>query len=233
MGSEAILEPTSSSTTPKLSLFSLPNHQQVPEPPGMLTPPLQKQASIPFLWEEAPGKPRFPTSSSSTTTTNKSLARCLELPPRLILSEVKMTEIPSPTTVFDGPYVRRSASHSTVFARERLTSFEDIGSISKRSGYFGSWGKKSSMRNTRVCEDSCGISSCSSSFRGSTGGDSDIDTTKVKITRIRRTGSFFRLSSSRPPRHTHHILASICGTIKQVVPFPWRSRKIKKESISI
>ncbi|KAF5188277.1 hypothetical protein FRX31_022133 [Thalictrum thalictroides] len=238
MVSEAVLEP--SSTTPKLSFFSLPNHQ-VPEPPGMLTPPLQRQASIPFLWEEAPGKPRFPPSSSSssntTTTTNKSLARCLELPPRLILSEFKMTEMPSPTTVLDGPYVRRSASHSTVFARERLTSFEDIGSISKRSGYFGSWGKKNSMRNTRVCEGSCGISPCSSSFRGTTGGGggeaaSEIDT-KVKITRIKRTGSFFRLSSSRPHRHTHHILASICGTIKQVVPLPWRSRKIKKESISI
>lgn len=42
--------------TPKLSLFSLP--KKPPELPGMVTPPLQTAVSVPFQWEEAPGRPR-------------------------------------------------------------------------------------------------------------------------------------------------------------------------------
>ncbi|KAL5710605.1 hypothetical protein ACHQM5_021147 [Ranunculus cassubicifolius] len=218
-----------SSTPPKLSLFSLPNHQLLPEPPGMLTPPLQRTASIPFLWEEAPGKPLF---SSSMNTTK--ISRCLELPPRLLSSEIKLTDIPSssPSTVLDGPYVSRSLS-----AREKFTLFQEIGSISKRRDESsnkgsGTWGikKGGSKRNTRVCEDSCDISPSSSSFGGFGNRDS-VDHTKVKITRIKRTGSFFSLSQSKP--HHTHIWASIYGTFKQVVPLPWRTRKTKKEGQSI
>lgn len=43
-------------TTPKLSLSSFP--WKPPETPGMVTPPLYAAGSIPFQWEEAPGKPR-------------------------------------------------------------------------------------------------------------------------------------------------------------------------------
>ncbi|KAF9598604.1 hypothetical protein IFM89_028273 [Coptis chinensis] len=229
MGFEAVPEPSS---TPKISYFSLPS--QEPEPPGMLTPPLRPPSSIPFFWEEAPGKPRNTTTNITTNTTTfskPSSARCLELPPRL-LSEVKSTNMPSPSTVLDGPYIARSVSHSAVFARERLASFQELGSISKRreskeKGYFAAWGRKSTKRSTRVCEDSCAISSCPSSLGGA--GDSE-DITKVKITRFRRTGSLFNLSSSSRPHS--HLWASIYGTFKQVVPRPWRSRKTRKDGFS-
>lgn len=68
-----------SSTPPKLSLFSLP--RQPSEPPGMVTPPLHASISVPFQWEEAPGKPR-PFGIIDPNSKPKS-ARSLDLPPRL------------------------------------------------------------------------------------------------------------------------------------------------------
>lgn len=228
--------PSSPVSTPKLSLFSLSN--QVKEPPGMLTPPLHTPASIPFLWEEAPGKPLVSTYTTTTSGTSTNLARCLELPPRLATQEAKTADMPltfSPSTVLEGPYLRRTLS-----AREGFRSFQDIGSLSKRreisdkgsSGYFGgsSWRKKNSKRNTRVCEDSCVISPPSSS--SSTVGDTE-GHANVKITRIKRTGSFFSLSTSKSHHNHSHLWASIYGTFKQVVPLPWRSRKMKKNGHSL
>ncbi|KAK8500397.1 hypothetical protein V6N13_028092 [Hibiscus sabdariffa] len=56
MGSEAEKE---WSYTPKLPLFSSPAaHMQSPERSGALSPPLHASASVPFRWEEEPGKPK-------------------------------------------------------------------------------------------------------------------------------------------------------------------------------
>ncbi|OVA08233.1 Protein of unknown function DUF688 [Macleaya cordata] len=217
MGSKA--EPEASST-PKLSLFSLPMNQS-PEPPGMLTPPLRPPASVPFLWEEAPGKPRTSDKPRSDT------ARCLELPPRL-LTEVKITNLPSPTTVLEGPYiVGRSSSYSASFSRlESTERGQLVLGHSKREnykerggggGYFGSWGKRTFKGNGQIAEDNFVISPCSSSLSSSVfindavddvggggggGGGGGVgggggENTKVKITRFRRRGSFLSLSSTR------------------------------------
>ncbi|XP_057462520.1 uncharacterized protein At4g00950-like [Actinidia eriantha] len=105
MGSEAEPQPSS---IPKLSLFSLPS--KPPEPPGILTPPLQALASVPFQWEEVPGKPR------DCSTAKPKAARCLDLPPRLLTEAGKITNTPSPTTVLDGPYSSRSLSHTMSFS---------------------------------------------------------------------------------------------------------------------
>ncbi|KAI3987972.1 hypothetical protein MKX01_021086, partial [Papaver californicum] len=205
MGFEAEPEPEPTSA-PKLSLFSLPN--QSPEPTGMLTPPLRPPASVPFLWEEAPGKPRVGCRENSSND----VARCLELPPRL-LSEVKITEIPSPTTVLEGPYItgRSSSFSSASFSKERFfdTSHHHHHNNNNNKvigqGYFGNWGKKNSSSFKgfgQSAEDNIVISRSSSSVSSSVfltevfNGGADENFTKVKITRFRRRGSFLSLSNT-------------------------------------
>ncbi|KAI3967378.1 hypothetical protein MKW92_034961 [Papaver armeniacum] len=216
MGFEAEPEPTSA---PKLSLFSLPN--QSPEPTGMSTPPLRPPASVPFQWEEAPGKPR---GGCCRQILSNDVARCLELPPRL-LSEVKIIEIPSPTTVLEGPYItgRSSSFSSASFSKER---FSDTGHGNNNNskvigqGYFGNWVKKNSSSFKgfgHSAEDNIVISRSSSSVSSSV-----FNFTKVKITRFRRRGSFLSLSNT-----SSQLWASIYGAVKQLVP--WKRRKINRQ----
>ncbi|KAK9074294.1 hypothetical protein SSX86_006891 [Deinandra increscens subsp. villosa] len=101
MGSDEESDPYS---VPKLPLFSTAPH--LPEPSGTSTPPLQTAASVPFRWEEQPGKPR-PVSDliilSPNHTTRPDRFPDLILPPRLFTPESTGTPSPSPTTVLDGP----------------------------------------------------------------------------------------------------------------------------------
>ncbi|KAL9260802.1 hypothetical protein AKJ16_DCAP17197 [Drosera capensis] len=99
MGAEQ--EATDQRSIPQLPIFSLPAAKLRPAgQPGIAPSPLHTAASVPFRWEEHPGKPR-PCSITTTTTTTK----CLELPPRLQqYNEHKHNKIPSPTTVLEGPY---------------------------------------------------------------------------------------------------------------------------------
>ncbi|XP_058189582.1 uncharacterized protein At4g00950-like [Rhododendron vialii] len=105
MGSEVDQpEPIS---TPKLSLLIIPP-DSLPEDQSVH---FYTSASIPFLWEEEPGKPRPCTDQLIDTVPvsdhpNNGGPKCLvDLPPRLQSSELKTTKVPSPTTVLDGPYV--------------------------------------------------------------------------------------------------------------------------------
>ncbi|KAI7734764.1 hypothetical protein M8C21_000684, partial [Ambrosia artemisiifolia] len=107
-------------TPPKLALFSLPSK---PLPDG-LTPPSNTVAAIPFLWEEAPGKPR---SIAADDPPKSKTVRSLGLPPRLANfspannidnhrdklgnNNVGIEIIPSPTTVLGGPYEGAYASN--------------------------------------------------------------------------------------------------------------------------
>ncbi|KAI3498206.1 hypothetical protein L1887_33975 [Cichorium endivia] len=139
MGSDVESDPIS---IPKLQLFSMAV-PRLPEPSGMLTPPLQTSASVPFRWEEEPGKPRPCTdlilaSAHHTTTVN----RCLELPPRLAMVESNIiTKTPSPTTVLDGPGDTGGksvfSSSSFRFARERRRKGHRQGSFD--SNCSGGW----------------------------------------------------------------------------------------------
>ncbi|CAK7324191.1 unnamed protein product [Dovyalis caffra] len=166
------------SATPKLSLFSLPSklHES---PAGMLTPPIHTLASVPFKWEEAPGKPR----PSCVTQSKPKIARCLELPPRL-LNETKVSNMPSPTNVLDGPYASRSLS---------LGRGGSFSSNSKERVLFGSgrWG--SFKRNSKEVVDA-----------SVDGGVSHGGETGVKITRIRRRSSFLGFPHTRS-----HLLVRI------------------------
>ncbi|XP_040989760.1 uncharacterized protein At4g00950 isoform X2 [Juglans microcarpa x Juglans regia] len=220
-------EPEASSIL-KLPLLSVPPMMHSTDPSGMQTPPLHSSASVPFRWEEEPGKPRPCTTLTNLTT------KCLELPPRLLFD----TKLPSPTTVLEGPFVGRSRFQSASF---RITSGECYGSFShersgqlgaitasnksgvKERGWFGSWGRKA-FKAKREVGGSCSHVFPSSLDRESDGGSSvgEGNSTKVKMTKFRRTGSLSNLSHARS-----HFWATMYKGLKQVVP--WGSRKLKKD----
>ncbi|KAL7003625.1 hypothetical protein U1Q18_004776 [Sarracenia purpurea var. burkii] len=225
MGAETETEPETEpkpepqSSTPKLPLFTLPSQPR--ESPGMLTPPLQTLASVPFQWEEAPGKPRVCATATPPSSKPKA-ARCLDLPPRL-LNEAKITNTPSPTTVLDGPYSGRSLSHtlSFTFGKASFRSPDGGGpsrkQIAKERWNFGSWRWGSGFK-----EDDGDAGGDVFDFSPSVGGPSDpSDFPEVKIKRVKKIrSSFFRSS---------HLWASFYASVKQAVP--WR-RKQEKQSMN-
>ncbi|CAA0831380.1 Unknown protein [Striga hermonthica] len=107
MGEEEENEPTS---FPKLKFPFLPLSSVATQSPDHHhpPPPLETQASVPFKWEEQPGKPRPCTD----IITLPGPARLPEPPP----CRLTLTKMPSPTTVLDGPYVYS-------VARPRFSSF--------------------------------------------------------------------------------------------------------------
>ncbi|KAK8686522.1 hypothetical protein V6N13_125546 [Hibiscus sabdariffa] len=171
--------------TPKLSLYSFPSRGK--EPPGMITPPIHVSVSIPFQWEEAPGKPRRPYETDTSSRPKPNVARCLELPPRL-LAESKVANMPSPTTVLDGPEACRFVSNSLSFRKGgSLRRSLDNKRANNEKATFGSsrWG--SFRKAGRVVQGS---------FESSTpvvdGGDAE-----VKIARVGKKTSFLNLSQAR------------------------------------
>lgn len=104
----------------------LPLSAPSPEhPSGMATPPLHTLASVPFKWEELPGKPRPCTDIVVRPESTK----CLELPPCRMEPAQRMTKISSPTTVLDGPYiVGRPKFSSFRLFREARGSFDSSSS---------------------------------------------------------------------------------------------------------
>ncbi|GAB4826201.1 hypothetical protein Ancab_009066 [Ancistrocladus abbreviatus] len=164
-----------------LSLSMLLRHKRPAEPPGLVTPPLQTMASVPFQWEEAPGRPR-PMSSTSSPFRPKS-ARCLELPPRM-LAEGKVTNMPSPITVLDGPYMGRALSCCTT-----EIGLSDGKKVNSEKGPFGScswrWSGGGTRENREVGEGKFDFSPSQEQH----GGD-----VKVKMTRFGRKGSLLSLT---------------------------------------
>lgn len=212
-------------TTPKLSLFSLP--RKALEPPGTLTPPLHsKVVSVPFKWEEAPGKPRpcgHAAPEQNPEPKPAAASGCLDLPPRLLNDAARVAAAPSSTAAHDGPnHVGRALSF-----RRLGGSFRSPESCSKRDirerVTFGStrWGFHGKERSSRVVEGSPGISFSVLFGGGGGGGGGEESVTKVKITRVSRRRSFFTLSQTKS-----HLWASIYGGLKQVVP--WRRSQDKQ-----
>ncbi|KAF5732432.1 hypothetical protein HS088_TW18G01127 [Tripterygium wilfordii] len=196
---------------PKLSLFSLPNKPNHEEPPGFLTPPLRTSASVPFQWEEAPGRPR-PSTIAHTKPKLKN-ARSLDLPPRLLINEDN-----SPTTVLDGPYMgkggwsfRRSPSEIWGPKKDRPAAI-----------FFGSTRWRSFKKSTKEAVGSSSFDYFSSSSSIAADKSSTVGSNgnpKLRITRIRRRTSFMRFSDKLT---RSNVWASIYESFKQVVP--WRRR---------
>ncbi|XP_071723704.1 uncharacterized protein At4g00950-like [Rutidosis leptorrhynchoides] len=215
-------------TSPKLPIFSFPicninrsldHHDQTS---GMLTPPINRSVSIPFKWEEAPGKPR-PRSTEPSNPTNYNVARCLELPPRLS----KITSMPSPTTVLDGPYVGRSLSQRVSFGKMVGGSFGVLpteGNGNRREVGFGSgrWVIKKSDKEEEKEKGSFDFSRFPVTDYvdyGRHDGDGG-DGTNVKIMKMRRKASFIRFPTTKS-----HLMANMYKSFKQVVA-PWRRKDI-------
>ncbi|KAL0317989.1 UNVERIFIED_CONTAM: hypothetical protein Sangu_2213200 [Sesamum angustifolium] len=198
-------------STPKLSLSKLPCKPR--EPIQMLTPPLHPSLSIPFHWEEVPGKPRAtveeaeaPPSAAAATSKNVKAARCLDLPPRLLHDDAKITITPSP---LDGPYVGRSLSLACTFSfrKEPVTTGREEGPrpMKRSSGsIFGcrQWG--SFKDEEKLPRGSFDLSHSLGEILKSE--------KNVKITRVRRRRrSFFNFST------INSNLMEICASFKQVV----------------
>lgn len=185
--------------TPKLSFFALPM-QTSPEPAGTLTPPLRMAGSVPFLWEEAPGKPRLTLQQlEMKAATNKGL----DLPPRLQSS---------PTTVLDGPDVARTLSFS--FYREISPEKGQLGGafgLQRKEGerFGGLWGRRGCRvkgRSMDFDERRTGYASMvfpAHALPSSSVSEAGDDTTKVKITRSKRRGGLLSISHA-----TSHIWVS-------------------------
>ncbi|RDX94284.1 hypothetical protein CR513_23350, partial [Mucuna pruriens] len=147
---------------PRLPLLNPPTMHS-PERSGMQTPPLFTSASVPFGWEEEPGKPR---PCTALVTFSNPTPKCLELPPRLLLdSQLNNNKLSSPTTVLEGPcpypYVASTSCHSPSFRisedcydsfgaeRGQLGSMvlnPGVGIREKETGWFGSWREKTLKR---------------------------------------------------------------------------------------
>ncbi|XP_021893036.1 uncharacterized protein At4g00950-like [Carica papaya] len=234
MGSETEEEATITSKLPLL--LTVHAHMESPERSGTLTPPIHSLAAVPFRWEQEPGKPK-PCALFSNDFSQKSL----ELPPRLI------TKLPSPTTVLESPYSGRSLRFPSSSFRVSSECYGSFRSYSpdhetevqqplgasvlgnrgvKGRGILSYWrrrglkGKREIGGGSYVFPSSVDRDSESSKD----GEESSCD--GVKITRIRRAGSFSNISPAR-----FHFWTSICEGLKQVVPLPWKRKKVKRNGL--
>ncbi|KAL1813719.1 hypothetical protein ACET3Z_023784 [Daucus carota] len=209
------------SSTPKLCLNNkFPSKKR--EPLGMLTPPLHSFVSIPFEWEEAPGKPRTTeavnTNGKGCGLPKSKTVRCLVPPPRLAnVSTSKVTNMPSPTTVLDEPYsIGRSFSSS---GGRSFWGPEGKKGIEGRSSFSSSCRRGRSNKDSRV-------SGVEGSMDFSSVFENSVDKGKgTKTRRLRRRSNSFLIVSSASSK----VLSSIYESIKQV---PWKRipEKIRRMS---
>ncbi|XP_010537078.1 PREDICTED: uncharacterized protein At4g00950-like [Tarenaya hassleriana] len=201
-------------STPKLPLYSLPMTNRATETPGLATPPVNIAGTVPFLWEEAPGKPRARSGDDVTAAVSKGsgkkqngVVRSLELPPRMSDAAGKMAgNDPSPTTVLHGPYAVRRRSRSLKKGGVKL--------VKENSGFFGSTRCGSSAKFKEVVEGKLDISRFTvASCAGGGGGK------KVKISRVRRKRNLLNLNLSYSKSH---FWERVYERFKQLIP--WRRR---------
>ncbi|XP_057452350.1 uncharacterized protein At4g00950-like [Lotus japonicus] len=166
------------------------------------SPELNRTAiSVPFMWEEAPGKPRPCHTRSEPTAAEDGLkrTRTLELPPRLLFLEAK-DDWASPMTVLDGPYVGRAMSFSSSYRTPREYLNSNFGS-SRWSGF------------RKISKEDEGSFDISESFTA----------TKSKVKKVHSSMSLSKVKS-------HLWWASIYDSLKQVVPWRGRQETKRKWS---
>ncbi|KAL8253263.1 hypothetical protein R6Q59_036956 [Mikania micrantha] len=235
------------STPPKLSLFSLPfKHPTLPD--TGVTPPLNTAAAaIPFLWEEAPGKPR-PIISGDPPKSKT--VRSLDLPPRLASlspaynngnnhrdkfgNNAGMEIIPSPTTVLGGPYEGLYASNLALESSEKVNKSKEkismpLRKLMKERSPVRSWrwdrdgfrdsdeGRGDISPPVRFCSWRWDSFMVKGGGGGGRGGGEFINS-GGKIGKVVRRNSFTFDNGS-----TSRFLATMYGNLKQAMP--WRSRR--------
>ncbi|XP_054799082.1 uncharacterized protein At4g00950-like [Prosopis cineraria] len=197
---------------PKLSMFI---SRPIEPPEAAPLPPPPTTVSIPFQWEEAPGKPRPCHTQSEPDRCGR---RALELPPRLVFPEAKVPNVLSPTTVLDGPYVGRAMSFTTSYRSPRMVGKDHW------NGNFGSSRWTGSRKNTRQQFGGSIDFSNGSTFWDDRGFEAST-TAKAKIAKVGRRGSLFSLSHSQS---RSHLWASIYESLKQAVPWKRKQEKQRK-----
>ncbi|CAI9769592.1 unnamed protein product [Fraxinus pennsylvanica] len=218
MGSNGEEKPNFTPKLLQLPAIDSPKHS------GTETPPLQTPVSVPFKWEEEPGKPRHCTALIILPSSNTE-PKCLELPPRLFTeSYTKVTKTP------DGPYLERPKFSSFRY----LSASPERGELNdmvlgkkwlKGKGFLDSFGLRTPTWNAGKNE----VDEGNSVFSSFSSCDSDESAnTEVKIGKLRRKESF----SSLPQTRSHSpLLAAIYEGLKQVMP--WRNRKSKKQVVNV
>lgn len=199
------VDPDLISTPPKLSLYSLPSQRR--EPSGMATPPLRVPVSVPFSWEEAPGKPRKePGLRDPRPSPSRGWRRGLDLPPRMVVEEMRGNNVSS-VTALDGPYVLGRAATCSSFSWG-----ENPVKSKERGVWFWRRGKGRKVRRDRNWEmsfkglrgfispslSSSSQSSADSSVGDGVGNEEEEEAKhdrKVRITRFTRTKSLASVSS--------------------------------------
>ncbi|KAK4379179.1 hypothetical protein RND71_001041 [Anisodus tanguticus] len=222
---------TDTSSTLKLSLFLV----NTPEDLGMSTP-LHSSASIPFSWEEKPGKPHPCTDIIPLPNNNifNEPKLCLEPPPRLYNYYMESTSktTSSPTTVLDGPYITSKPKFSSFRLlrdrRRRQGSFDSSASsetgrlsafvVGKKKVENKSWWRRPIVKSKTGDETSFGFPSSIDS----TDCVSLFDERTMKMETLGRSGSFSGHSQTKT-----HIWATIYEGFKRVIPR--KSKKSKKE----
>ncbi|XP_019460560.1 PREDICTED: uncharacterized protein At4g00950-like [Lupinus angustifolius] len=192
------------SNIPRLSLFKFnPSSIHSPERSGMQTPPSRTSVSVPFRWEEEPGKPK-PCTDLVCFSNKPTTPKCLELPPRLLISDANNTKqlLPSPTTVLEGLFVDDDWNTNGVVGN-------------KEKGWFGSWREKVFKVNREV---SGGVDKDADNIGNIIGGSHK----RLRITKVKLS-----ISSSNISHAKSCVWTSISAGLKQVVP--WKSKKQKKD----
>ncbi|KAL4369820.1 hypothetical protein S245_018633 [Arachis hypogaea] len=210
---------------PQTTMVDYSYSSSSPERSGIVTPPFCTLASVPFGWEEEPGKPRITSSSSNTNaivtlTKSKSKSKSLQLPPRLQQlvhdeGDDDATKVHSPSSVLEGPYCisRSNTCHLPPSSRGL-----DTGMRTKERGWFGSLrGWKGFNVKREVSRGSYVFSSNSTS---SADEDYHVNENKVRsVTKMQRSRSISHLFHAKP-------WTMIRESFKQVVP--WKSQKLKE-----
>ncbi|CAM8917673.1 unnamed protein product [Rhodiola kirilowii] len=194
-----------------LHLLSFPVHSLVDhdDNSGCSTPPFQVSVSVPFKWEEEPGKP-IPCTDLIHFTEPISLK--LIPPPRMAWVDPKVTKTPSPTTVLDGsclsspergklgPMIMSNNREKMVKKKRLFGSWSWRSDKSKRSGKMG---KREGLGGSFVYSSSSSAATsfddgmdCCSEYGGESecvaGGD------QVKMSKIKKSKSFFSFTQVMP-----------------------------------
>jgi Protein of unknown function (DUF688) len=132
------------------------------DPPGSATPPPQRPCSVPFLWEEIPGKPKehvslFKTFSDIPTDGTGSLSvRRLELPPRLVAKMQAMqqdADLNSSMMVLDGPGLAKPGATRVHVACHSFSYYREAKKKAKRQREAWFWPRKKNAHSKKLGEE--------------------------------------------------------------------------------
>ncbi|CAL0318041.1 unnamed protein product [Lupinus luteus] len=216
------------SNIPRLSLFKFhPSSMHSPERSGMQTPPSRTSVSVPFGWEEEPGKPK-PCTELVCFSNKPTTPKCLELPPRLLINDAIANHtkqlLPSPTTVLEGLFVDDDWNGSFAAERPQLGTMVLTNGVvgSKEKGWFGSWREKVFKVNREVSKGIDIFPSSADKDAHHIGTIIGGSHKRLRMAKVKRS-----LSSSNLSHAKSCVWTSISAGLKQVVP--WKSKKQKKD----